>query len=48
MTPEQLKQFYAERNGLPVIIPQYERCDGNFPPAWLVRRMTQRIDRTVK
>lgn len=46
--PETLKQFYRERGGKPVIIPQYERPDGNYPPEWLWRRQHSRIDYRIR
>ena len=48
MKPTDLKQFYQERDGKAVVIPAYERCDGNYPPDWLVRRMTTKIDRRIR
>jgi len=45
---EDMKKFYAERDGKPVIIPQYERPDGGYPPGWLTRRMNQEIDRRIR
>jgi len=43
-----LREFYKERDAPRVVIPQYERCDGNNPPPWLVRRMNTKIDRRIK
>ena len=48
MEKTDLKKFYDQREGRPVVIPAYERCDGNYPPAWLVRRQNTKIDRRIR